>query len=137
MDGKSQAELELSFDGDAVHDGKMNVRDLAPSMLAVGALFDSTNKVLNGSNVDINVNVKATSASSFHIIYEVSQLQGPQSLAFQDLLVTAVQMKELIFAGSIALFALIKLLNGRKPKVEKINDNLFKLTIGNETYEVP
>ncbi len=107
MIDKSQAELEILFDGEAVHEGRMNVRDLAPSMLAVGALFESANNVLNGTRASLNVNVKATSSSSFHIVYEVTQSQVAQGISFQDFLTTAVQLKELIFAGGIALVSLV------------------------------
>jgi hypothetical protein len=129
-------QLDIAFEGDAVNNGQMNVRDLAPSMLAIGTLFESANKVLNGERADIGVNVKATTAGSFHILYEVIQSPGANQI-LQEMLSTAVDMKELIFGGSIALFTIVKLLKGKNPKVEKINNNLFKLTIDKETYEVP
>ncbi len=81
-------------------------------------------------------NVKATSSGSFHILYDVIQSQVA-GLTFQELLATAVSMKELIFGGSIALFTVVKLLQGKNPKVEKINNNLFRLIIDKQTYEVP
>lgn len=136
MTDETQVQLDVSFDGPALQDGSMNVRDLAPSMLGLGALFDSANKALNGERATVNVNVKATSAGSFHILYEVVQSQGAGQ-TFQELLATAVSMKELIFGASIALFTIVKLLRGRTPKVEKVNDNLFRLTIDKQTYDVP
>ncbi len=136
MQEQTQVQLDISFEGDAVNNGQMNVRDLAPSMLALGSLFESANKTLNGERAEINVNVKATSSGSFHILYEVVQSQA-LGITFQDFLSTAVSMKELIFGGSIALFTVVKLLQGKNPKVEKLNNNLFKLTIDKQTYEVP
>jgi len=136
MPEETQVQLDMSFDGPALQDGSMNVRDLAPSMLGLGALFESANKALNGERTTINVNVRATSVGSFHILYEIVQSQGA-SQTFQELLATAVSMKELIFGGSIALFTIVKLLKGKNPKAEKVNDNLFKLTIDKQTYEVP
>lgn len=132
----SQVQLDISYDGDSLRDGSMNVRDLAPSMLGIGSLFDSANRVLNGNETEVNVNVKATSAGSFHILYDVMLSQG-SSMTLSDILATAVDMKELIFAGSIAIFTAVKLLKGKSPKVEKINESLFKLTIDKQTYEVP
>lgn len=139
MTDEVQVQLEISFDGPALVDGRMNVRDLAPSMLSFGMLFESANTVLNGSNASVSINVRATSSSSFHILYEVIQSQGVTP-SFQDLIATAADMKELIFGGgigAIALFGLVKWIRGRKPKVEKVNDSLFKLTIDDETYELP
>ena len=128
MQGQSQVQLDIAFEGEAVDNGQMNVRDLAPSMLALGALFESANRALNRERAEINVNVKATSSGSFHILYDVIQSQVA-GLTFQELLATAVSMKELIFGGSIALFTVVKLLQGKNPKVEKINNNLFRLII--------
>ncbi|MBM4447919.1 MAG: hypothetical protein FJ015_01610 [Chloroflexi bacterium] len=136
MKNETQVQLDILYDGPALRDGSMNVRDLAPSMLGIGALFESANQVLNGERASVNVNVRATSSGSFHILYEVIQSQGA-TLTLQDVLTTAVSMKELIFGGAIALFTIVKLLRGKSPKIEKINDNLFRLTIGKETYEVP
>lgn len=136
MEDQTQVQLEVSFDGPALIDGRMNVRDLAPAMLGFGALFECANSILNGPRASVNVNVRATSSGSFHIIYEVIQSQATGQ-AFQDLLATAINIKELIFGGGLTLFTLVQWLRGRKPKVEKVNDNLFRLTIDNQTYDVP
>ncbi len=128
--------IDLSFDGPAVAEGRMNVRDLAPAMLAAGALFESANKSLNGPDARVNVNVSATSAGSFHIVFEI--IQDFDTQALRDLLATASDLKGFIFGGgTISLFALVKWLRGRKPKVEKINDEMWRLTVDDETYEVP
>lgn len=139
MRERTLAELEISFKGPAVDGGHMNVRDLAPSMLGLGVLFESANRILNGRRASVNVNVKATSSNSFHILYEVAQMEGA-GIAFQELLSTAVNMKELLFGGPgivVAVFALIKWLRGRTPKLDKVNENLLRLTIDNQTYDVP
>ena len=57
MEEQTQLELEVLFDGPALIDGRMNVRDLAPSMLGMGTLFESANKILNGERASVNVNV--------------------------------------------------------------------------------
>jgi hypothetical protein len=133
---ESQVQLDITYDGDALREGSMNVRDLAPSMLGIGSLFESANRALNGESANVVVNVKATSSGSFHILYDVIQSQG-YTLPIGDIISNAVGMKELLFGGAIALFYAIKILRGKSPKVEKINDGLFKLTIDNQTYEVP
>jgi len=114
------------------------VRDLAPAMLAVGTLFEAANNITNGPRATMNINVRATSPGSFHILYEIIQAT-PQSID-TSILTTAIQLKELLI-GSIlvtsSLFALIKWVNRRKPKLNKINDELYTLVIDNETYELP
>ncbi len=137
---ETQAQLEILFDGPALADGSMNVRDLAPSMLGIGELFESANRILNGTQTSVNINVKATSSASFHIIYEVIQSQSVTGLPFQEIIATALKTHALLFGGQgilVTLFFLIRWLRGRRPHVEKINDDLFKLTLNGETYEVP
>ncbi len=140
----SQAHLDMVYDGPALADGSMNVRDLAPAMMALGSFFEAANRVTNGERASVSVNVRATSAGSFNISFEVVQsLQMADILGAElgDLLTTANAIKALLIGGSVGLptglIELIKWLRGRKPKVEKVNDELYKLTIDDETYEVP
>ena len=137
------AEFDISYHGPALADGRMNVRDLGPAMIAVGSLFESTNELLNGDRAAVNINVRATSGGSFHILFEILQNSGVNNV--QDFLTTANQIVTLIIGGAtiistatIGLVALIKWLRGRSPKVEQINDGMFRLTLENgETYEIP
>lgn len=134
-----QASFDIVYDGPAVADGSMNVRDLAPAMLAVGTLFEAANNIANGQRAQVNINVRATSPGSFHILYEVIQATTPQIID-ASLLTTAIQLKELLIGGmaiASGLFAIIKWVNRRKPKLNKINDELYTLVIDNETYELP
>jgi hypothetical protein len=134
-----QSAFDIVYEGPAVADGSMNVRDLAPAMLAVGTLFEAANNITNGQRAKVNINVKATSPGSFHILYEVIQATMVQGID-PSLLTTAVQLKELLIGGIAitgGLFAIIKWVNRRKPKLNKINDELYTLIIDNETYELP
>lgn len=135
----SQASFDIIYDGPAVADGSMNVRHLAPAMLAVGTLFEAANNITNGQRAKVNINVRATSPGSFHILYEVTQATRAQGVD-PSLLTTAVQLKELLIGGVIVttgLIAVIKWVNRRKPKLNKINDELYTLVIDNESYELP
>lgn len=132
-----QTHFDIIYDGPAVADGSMNVRDLAPAMLAIGTLFEAANNVTNAQLATVNIRVRATSPSSFHILYEV--IQASQTID-PTLLTTAVQLKELLVGGMIiagGLFAIIKWVGRRKPKLNKINDELYTLEIDEETYELP
>ena len=134
-------ELDLSYHGPALVDGQMNVRDLAPAMLSVGSLFESANELLNGESATVNISVRATSSGSFHILFEILQNLGIETIG--DVISTAADMKELLFGGGglatlgIGLFRLIKWLKGRNPTIERVNEGMFRLTVDNETYDVP
>lgn len=132
-----QTHLDIIYDGPAVADGSMNVKDLAPAMLSIGTLFEAANNVTNGQRATINIKVRATSSGSFHILYEV--IQASQTMD-STLLTTAAQMAALLVGGTTVgkcLIELIKWIRGRKPKLNKINDELYILTIDHESYELP
>lgn len=133
-----QTSFNIVYGGPALADGSMNVRDLAPTMLAVGTLFESTNRITNGGRAKVSINVRATSPGSFHIIYEI--IQATTQSVDPNVLVTALAIKELLVGSSIVaggLIGVIKWVNSRKPKLNKINDELYTLVIGDETYQVP
>ena len=137
-----QAQLDMIYDGPALADGSMNVRDLGPALMAVGSFFEAANRATNGERASISVNVRATSAGSFHIAFEVVQsLQMSNLLGsdFSDLITTANALKALLVGGPglLGIFTVIKRLRGRRPQAKKINENLYSLTIDDETYEVP
>ena len=53
----SRATFTIAYDGPALTNHTMDVRDLAPAMLAVGQLCDAANVVLNGERSKIQVHV--------------------------------------------------------------------------------
>jgi hypothetical protein len=129
--------LDIVYEGPALADGSMNVRHLAPTMLAIGALFEGANNIVNGPRATVHIKVRATSSGSFHILYEV--VQASQTFDV-DFLTTAVGLKELITGGITAtasLIGVIKWTRRRKPKLNKINESLFSLELDGEHYEVP
>jgi len=74
----SEATFTIVYDGPALRDHSMDVRDLAPAMLGLGELFDAANSALNGDNARIKVQVKATEPGCFQITFEVIQTIGAQ-----------------------------------------------------------
>ena len=63
----------IAYDGVALRDGAMDVRDLAPALLALGQLMDAANANLNGSAAHIQLQVKATEKGSFKIAFDLVQ----------------------------------------------------------------
>ena len=57
----------VSFDGPAVNEGRIDVRDLAPALLSLGRLIDAANSAINGDKVPIKVEAKALSDGSFEV----------------------------------------------------------------------
>ena len=135
----TSVELDISYHGPSLEGGQMNVRDIAPAMLAVGSLFELSNQQLNGETATVKINVRATSAGSFHIVFDI--FQNLDLSLIGDMITTANDLKGLLFggAGIIGLITFIKGIRGRTPqKIERVNNSIIRLTLSEEeSYEIP
>ena len=142
MSDMSHADFKLTYDGPALRGNQMNVRDLAPAMLAVGELFEALNSLYNGKQTEVAVNVRALSAGCFNVDFDVVQAirDGMTFLAGTEV-TAAMNLKAILFDASAlgyGLFRLIRFLKGRTPeRIEKLSPGLFRLTIDDKTIEVP
>lgn len=135
----SRATFSIAYDGPALEGGTMDVRDLAPALLAVGQLFDAANKVLNEDRIKSVVRVKATGMGSFEVFLELSQAPWQQVVKFfsSDSVTAAVNIRDLIF-GSFGIVFLYKWLKGRQAdRVDKLDDNTVRLTVGDDSIDIP
>jgi hypothetical protein len=74
MEDMSRAQLNLTYDGAALREHQMAVRDLAPALLAMGALVERANELFNGDQVKVSVDVHASfKAGSFGIDFDLGQ----------------------------------------------------------------
>ena len=121
----------------------MDVRDLAPALLAVGQLLDAANVALHGDESKIQVHVKATGTGSFEIDLEVIQSLGSQFASFfsSEPVSAAANLVSLVLGkapAAVCLIWLLQKLRGNQPdRVDVLSDNMVKLTIGRETLIVP
>ena len=139
--------FSIAYDGPALRDGRMEVRDLAPALLAVGQLFDAVNRIINGDQASIKVNVVATREGSFEVLLGVDQdiIQKAVEFLGSDEAEAAINLRELIVGGGTLAVAgiggliwLVRRLLGRNPdKLEKLNNDWVRITTNNETFEVP
>jgi hypothetical protein len=115
-------QFNVIYDGPALAEHRMNVRDLAPALIAISDLFSHTNAELNGDSADVRVEVKGSFKSgSFQI-----ELLFTQALLIQlrDLFAgsnaTAVSnalaiLTVLGLIGGGGLIGFLRRLNGRRP----------------------
>lgn len=138
----SQVAFTLVYDGPALRNHEMNVRDLAPAMLAVGEAFEALNSLYNGKAAQIAVNVRAHEPGCFKVVFDVVQAykDATEFLAGTDM-TAAINLLNILFGGgSVAggLVWLTRKLKGQKPeRIEKLSPGMFRLFIGDETYDVP
>lgn len=136
----SHARFSVRYDGPALADHMMDVRDLAPTLLAVGELFDAANAALNGDLTAIRVNVRAHEPGCFTIDLDVVQswLRQGVALLSGENVTAAVNLKELLLIPSVGLIWLLRRTRGRKPdRVERLSSDTVRLTFGTETFDVP
>ena len=118
----------------------MDVRDLAPALLAAGQLFDAANAELNGDKTSVKLNINATEGGSFEVFLEIgvnfkAQIVG---LFSGEDITAALQLKELAFASVAGLIWLVKIFWGRPPdKIEKGEGNNVKISIDSLSIEIP
>jgi hypothetical protein len=136
----SHADMSLVYEGPAVESGAMDVRDLAPALLAFGNLIEAANRVVNGERASAKVQVKTVGAGSFAIGLDVAVeflkaardfLAGPESTAAANL-VTVITGTGVTF-GAVAL---IRKLRGRSPDLKRKADGKVEVEIDGQNIEV-
>jgi hypothetical protein len=60
----SSANFEIIYDGPALESGAMDVRDLAPALLALSSLIDTINNRVNGSDKPVTMKFRSTRQGS-------------------------------------------------------------------------
>lgn len=72
--------FELMFDGEALKSGQIDVRDLAPSLLALADLIEEASNLANGQNTKINIQVKSDFRKGSFLVDLVSSVSHYQNL---------------------------------------------------------
>lgn len=136
MPDMSKAKFHILYDGPALASNEMNVRDLAPALLALGQVLEDANTALNDGHAKVAVKVKASfKTGCFGIELDVVQtlLQQAQTLFSNEKVATAKQILEWLgllvqspayISGTLlGLIGFLKWLHNRTIKRAVIMDN--------------
>lgn len=141
-DEMSQSTIQLAYDGDALRTGSMDVRDLAPALLAVGVLCERSNDVLNQGRGKVSVKVRSDfKTGSFELSIDITQhlIEAARFLfSHKDQITTAKDLLTIIGltgTGTVSLFQLIKWLRGRKAiKTTVLESGQVRIYIDNSVH---
>ncbi len=141
------ATARIAYDGEAVRTGSMDVRQLAPALLEIGAYCDRANFLLNGEEVKISVRVRAEfKLGSFAIDLDVVQTfyEKAKAVLFGDGAQSVKYLLEylgLVGAGgavaSKALLEIYRKFRGRRPTLLKESGSSVFIDSPEGPLEVP
>jgi len=141
MSDMSSTHFSVKYDGPALVTHEMDVRELAPALLALADMLKAANHALYGEKADIQVNVKGTfKGGSFGIdltavqtVYEqlTSLLAGQGPTAGANLL-ALLQGLGLIGGAAVGLIGLVKRIRGRRPTQIQYANNQVIITVTDE-----
>lgn len=132
----------ISYDGPALKEGRMAVRDLAPALLALGDLFSLASGSLYPQLEPVAIKVEATEQGSFfvHLLIEaehtwdrVMEIFGSKNASALDNLKDAV-------LGGAGLFVFIQTIRGRRVKARErsVDPGMVKIVLEDgDTLEMP
>jgi hypothetical protein len=118
----AEAEFSLAYDGPGLTEHRIPVRDLAPSLLALGEVFVEANRLINPGGPEVALEITAADDGSWIaqlILTHVAPHSGPDlgdqivSLLSGSEVQAIVNLRDLVI-GSVGLFALGKWLRGRR-----------------------
>lgn len=140
--GMAEAQFLVAYDGPALGDGRMPVRDLAPALLALGEVFTEASHTAHPDQEPVALDIRATGEGSFDVslIVHGPDLWDQLVHFFTSEDVTAIEhLKELVIGSGVGLFYLIKRLRGRRIKrEEQLESGHVRMTLDDETtVDVP
>lgn len=141
--------FSIKYDGPALASHQMDVRELAPALIALSNLLEEANKAAYPDSNEVRVQVKGNfKGGSFGVDFIalqtitqqiVSMLSGPEATAAANLSGILGGLG-LVGGGAVGLIGLIKWLHGRKPTaiIKSGDSEIFEIRTSEsvETFEV-
>lgn len=120
--------FRIVYDGSALQSNEMDIRDLAPALLAVSDVLNESNKIIYGDRTRVQVNVKGSfKTGSFGIELSVAQFSIDQLISLFDsdganAASNLLQIVGFAIPGGGLIGLLLWLKNRRIKKIENVDD---------------
>jgi len=138
----SKKTLYIVYDGPALASHEMDVRSLAPSLLALSDLFEEANAILNGDRARVSVNVKGsfkTGCFGFDLSVVQSFLQNLLNIGSEKSVQSAANIIAFLgfgYGATKGLIQIIRWIRGRKIDKIEMKGSIAILYIGDEFLEI-
>ena len=110
--------FSVTYEGEALQNNTIRVRDLAPALMAMDDLFQRANVLLNGDNTSAALNIRAQSPGSYEVEFMLEVFPLAVGILGSEGLTSAANLVRLLFGSQHGgLFTLLKLLRGQSPNV--------------------
>ena len=144
----SEAHFQIAYDGEAIKDGTIDVRLLAPALLSLGELFSAANQALNGESATTSLRVESNfRTGSFEVSLLLSQhfgeavknlLTSHPSIDAAGLLSAILGLETKVEGAIQGVLKAYKALRGEKPRTtladQSSRTTIFVLGNGNNVH---
>jgi len=134
---RATAEFSLTYEGPALDDGRMDVGELAPALLALSEIFRAANRIARPTSPPVSLDIRAFEPGSFRVVLDLGQAQGiveQLTTLLSSQVPTALANVVSIVVGANGLFSLIKKLRHRSVRrEEQPRFNRTRLTLDDGT----
>ena len=127
----AQYEMSIRYTGEALEDGRMPIKDLAPALLAISGALQEIQRIKDPNQPTLAVDIKATKKGSF--IVDLILANGPDVFSRAVELLTSRDTEaflNLVGYGSL-FFGMFKLIKSKTKKEEKLESGQIKITLDN------
>lgn len=123
----SSVDFSVSFEGDALNEGVIDVRDLASSLISLGEVFTRANDLLNEEQTTVRLGVRATQRGSFEVQLVLNQVAAAATgfVLSAGPLLTATGLMQLVVGRQVSLLGVLKFLKGRKPERIESSEGVY------------
>lgn len=142
----AMSRFRVTYDGPALESSEMDVRELAPALLAIGDLLDASTRALCGDQVRPQVNVRGSfKTGSFGIDFTLAtsllgrmrdMLSGNESTALANAVTILTALGIAAPRARKGLFAALKWLRGREIRQVRMQDHTAVLHVDGDELEI-